>query len=98
MIYIFYNCLAEIPAHVPRERPKRKLRRKFRKAVIYATSTSESALPIKYSEYTDVFSENKINNISSMTRTNYAINFEKNSIISYKFIYYFSERELTVLK
>jgi hypothetical protein len=33
-----------------------------------------------------------------MTRIEYAINFEENSIIFYKFIYYFSKRELIVLK
>jgi hypothetical protein len=98
MIYIFYNCSIEISAHVPRGRSKGKLRRRFKKATIYATSMSEPALPTKYSEYTDVFSEDKINNISPMARTNYAINFEENSIIFYESIYYLSEKELTILK
>jgi hypothetical protein len=102
MIYIFYGYLVEIPtqipAHVPRERPKEKFRRKFKKTAIYITNTSEPALPIKYSEYADVFSENKINNISPITRIKYVINFEKNSIIFYKFIYHFSKRELIILR
>jgi hypothetical protein len=33
-----------------------------------------------------------------MARIDHVIDFEKNSIIFYKFIYYFSEKELTVLK
>jgi hypothetical protein len=44
------------------------------------------------------FFEDKINNIPPMARTDHAINFEKNSIISYKSIYYFSERKLIILK
>jgi hypothetical protein len=98
MIYAFYDCPAEIPAQIPRGRSKGKLRRKFKKTAIYVVSTSEPALPAKYSEYTDVFFENKVNNASPVARTEYAIDFEKNSIISYKSIYHFSEKELTVLK
>jgi hypothetical protein len=98
MIYIFHSCSAEVPAYVSRERLKRKFRRRLKKAAIYAASTSKPALSTKYSEYADVFFKNKINNIPSVTRTDHAINFEKNSIISYKFIYYFSKRELIVLK
>jgi hypothetical protein len=98
MIYAFYGCPIEIPTHIPRGRFKGKLRRRLKKVAIYAASTSESALPVKYSEYTDVFFEDKINNISSMARTNYVINFEENSIIFYKFIYYLSKKKLTVLK
>jgi hypothetical protein len=98
MIYIFHGYLIEALAHISRGKSKGKFRRKFKKAAIYAASTSEPALSVKYSEYADVFSEDKINNISSVTRTDHVINFEKNSIIFYKFIYHFSERELTVLK
>jgi hypothetical protein len=98
MIYAFHDYLTEIPAQIPRERSKEKFRRKLKKAAIYVTNTSESALPAKYSEYTDVFSENKINNIPPVTRTEHVIDFEKNSIIFYKFIYHLSERELTILR
>jgi hypothetical protein len=98
MIYIFYNCSIEISAHVPRGRSKGKLRRRFKKATIYATSMSEPALPTKYSEYTDVFSEDKINNISPVARIEYVINFEKTSIIFYKSIYHLFKRELIILK
>jgi hypothetical protein len=69
-----------------------------KKTAIYTANTSKPALPTKYSEYADVFSENKINNISSITRIEHAIDFEENSIIFYKFIYHFSERKLTILK
>jgi hypothetical protein len=71
---------------------------KIQKIAIYTAITSESTLPSKYSEYTDVFSENKINSIPPVTRTDHVINFEKNSIISYKSIYHFSEKELIVLR
>jgi hypothetical protein len=98
MIYIFHGCSTEASAHIPRKKSKGKLRRRFKKTAIYASSTLEFALPVKYSEYTDVFSENKVNNISSIARNDYVINFEKNSIIFYKSIYYLSERELIVLK
>jgi hypothetical protein len=98
MIYIFHGYLIEIPTQISRRKFKRKFRRRLREAAIYTASTSESALPIKYSEYANVFLENKINNISPIRRTEHIINFEKNSIISYKFIYHLSERELTVLK
>jgi hypothetical protein len=97
IIYVFYGCPIEIPAYIPRERSKGRLRRKFKKAAIYVTNTSKFDLPIKYSEYADVFSENKINSIPPITRINHAINFEKNSIILYKLIYHLSERQLTVL-
>jgi hypothetical protein len=98
MIYVFHGCPAEIPAQIPRGKSKEKLRRKLREAAIYAANTSESALSVKYSEYADVFFEDEINNISPITRINYVINFEKNSIIFYKFIYYFFERELIILR
>jgi hypothetical protein len=98
MVYIFYDCPVEVPTYVPRGRSKERFRRKLRKATIYIMSTLESALPIKYSEYADVFSENEINNVPPVARIDYAINFEKNLIIFYKSIYYFSERELIVLK
>jgi hypothetical protein len=98
MMYVFYDYLIEIPAYVPRERFKGRLRRRLKKAAIYAASTSELILPIKYSKYTDVFFEGEINNIPSITRTNHVINFEKNSIIFYEFIYHFSERKLIILR
>jgi hypothetical protein len=84
--------------HIPRERFKKRFRRRLKKAIIYITSTSESVLPVKYSEYADVFFESEINNISSVARIDYVIDFEENSIISYRFIYYFSKRELTILR
>jgi hypothetical protein len=68
MIYVFHGCLIEIPAQIPRGRSKEKLRRRLKKADIYAANTSEPALQAKYSEYADVFFENKINNILPVTR------------------------------
>jgi hypothetical protein len=98
IIYAFYGCLIEILTYVPRERSKGRFRRRLKEVTIYIMSTSESALPVKYSEYADVFFEDKINNISPITRIDHVIDFEKNSIIFYKFIYYLSERELTILR
>jgi hypothetical protein len=98
MIYAFHGCLIEIPAYIPRGRSKKKFRRRLKKVTIYAANTSEPALPVKYSKYANVFFENEANNAPPMARTDHVINFEKNSIISYKFIYYFSERKLIVLK
>jgi hypothetical protein len=98
IIYIFHGYPVEAPAHIPQGKSKGKFRRRFRKAAIYIANTSEPALPIKYSEYTDIFFKDEINSISSVTRINHAINFEENSIILYKSIYYFSERELIILK
>jgi hypothetical protein len=56
------------------------------------------SLPPEYKNYRDIFSPAEYIKITENSQTAHTINLEKNTITPYKPIYYFSEKELRVLR
>jgi hypothetical protein len=58
----------------------------------------KSSLSPKYKDYKNIFSFIKYIEITENPQTAYTINLEEDIIAFYKLIYYFSEKELRVLR
>jgi hypothetical protein len=58
----------------------------------------KSLFPPKYKDYGDIFSFTEYIEIAENPQTAHIINLEEDIITFYKLIYYFSEKELRVLR
>jgi hypothetical protein len=56
------------------------------------------SLPPEYENYKDIFSSAEYMKIAENPQTAYAIDLEEDATALYKLIYYFSEKELRILR